>query len=453
MIKIKRIKRLSIIIIVVIVSGFFGYKFGLSQGGQFLKSIVEPGSMVTEASYVIFTDGLTVYARDGNTGEIVKSSTNASEVINWIIRTLTNGRTWYERIVLKGNFTIDSPIQVDSYTILELEGKITLADNSNCNLVENRTKNVVFVGIYGGTWDGNKARQTRGNGFFFSANAPDNVERIDIENVELINIKDIGIYLNRALASKVLHSKILNTGSHGFWGDVLHDSIIDDIIFSNVGGVNFLLLNSGANRVSNLYCGGASYIEASSPYDAQFYVQSNAGFFSNIFVDYIYLTGFHVFSGSGNSFNNIRISGPKNPNLNALKVENTIDNTFNNIHIEKIYDGSWNIGINEMGTSDYNVFTNVVARDSTIAYKLIGSHSSIKNSIPFTENSGVVSIKNDDFITHDLAATPSLVTITPTAQRVTAVPFKNSTHFQVGLWDNSGNVITAPEDVYWYAEV
>ncbi len=91
MVRFYKIKRLSIIIFIAIISGFFGYRFGFSQAGQFLKSIVEPGSMVTEASYVIFTNGVTVYARNGNTGEIVKSSNNASEVIQYTINQLANG--------------------------------------------------------------------------------------------------------------------------------------------------------------------------------------------------------------------------------------------------------------------------------------------------------------------------------------------------------------------------
>ncbi len=114
-----RIKQILIIIIVVIISGFFGYRFGLSQGGQFLKSIVEPGSMVTEASYIIFTDGMNVYARDGNTGEIVKNSNNASEVLQYTIDKSINGG----KIFVKGLFIIKNDFVIPAITEdLTIEG-------------------------------------------------------------------------------------------------------------------------------------------------------------------------------------------------------------------------------------------------------------------------------------------------------------------------------------------
>ncbi len=86
-----RVKQILIIVFVVILSGVFGYRFGLSESDNFLKSIVQPGSMVIEASYVIFTDGSTVYARNGLTGEIEFSGTDASTVIQNTINALTNG--------------------------------------------------------------------------------------------------------------------------------------------------------------------------------------------------------------------------------------------------------------------------------------------------------------------------------------------------------------------------
>ncbi len=123
MIKIEKIKRLSIIIFVVIISGFFGYRFGLSQSGQFLKSIVEPGSMVTEASYIIFTDGSTVYARNGLTGEIEFSGIDASTVIQSAI----NGLTDAPHLNLKGGliyfhpafYYIDTPITINGTSLYD----------------------------------------------------------------------------------------------------------------------------------------------------------------------------------------------------------------------------------------------------------------------------------------------------------------------------------------------
>jgi len=76
-----RIRNISFIFLITVFSALVGYKFGIAQN-SFFKTIIEPGSMVTEASYIIFTDGTNVYARNGLTGEIEISGADAGEVIN-----------------------------------------------------------------------------------------------------------------------------------------------------------------------------------------------------------------------------------------------------------------------------------------------------------------------------------------------------------------------------------
>lgn len=55
-------------------------------------SVIQPGSMVTEASYIIFTDGTNYYARNGTTGKIDFSGTVALTAINYAINALKNGK-------------------------------------------------------------------------------------------------------------------------------------------------------------------------------------------------------------------------------------------------------------------------------------------------------------------------------------------------------------------------
>ncbi|MDI6690557.1 MAG: hypothetical protein QME50_01650, partial [Candidatus Bathyarchaeota archaeon] len=81
---------------------------------------------------------------------------------------LTTNRTWKEKIILKGNFTISNTIIVKSYTILEFQGKITVADNVNIDAAiksegfdefagTNSTGAAVEVEIVGLKLDGNHA--------------------------------------------------------------------------------------------------------------------------------------------------------------------------------------------------------------------------------------------------------------------------------------------------------
>jgi len=54
-------------------------------------SIIEPGSMVTEANYVIFIDGSSYYAKNGKTGEIQFSGTDAANVIQLALNAIPQG--------------------------------------------------------------------------------------------------------------------------------------------------------------------------------------------------------------------------------------------------------------------------------------------------------------------------------------------------------------------------
>jgi hypothetical protein len=109
--KVEKIKRVSAIISVVLLSGFLGYKFGSASLGLF-KAVIEPGSMVTEASYVIFQDDYgNVYARNGLTGEIEFSGTDASTVIQSAIDAGTG-----EIFVKKGTYTLNTQLQLKAWS-------------------------------------------------------------------------------------------------------------------------------------------------------------------------------------------------------------------------------------------------------------------------------------------------------------------------------------------------
>ena len=125
------------------------------------------------ASYTIWREGDNYYTA-GASG-IRFSGKNAGEVIQSAIDALTMGRTWKEKIILKSDFTISSTIIIKSYTILEFQGKVTVADNANIDAViksegfdelagTDSTGGVVEVEIDGLKLDGNKEKQTRGFG-------------------------------------------------------------------------------------------------------------------------------------------------------------------------------------------------------------------------------------------------------------------------------------------------
>jgi parallel beta-helix repeat protein len=93
---------------------------------------------------------------------LVDYGTVASTVVASALAALTAGRTWPETLVLTGNFTFTARVNVPSYTVIEVQGIITLANGVNDDIF--RLTAVSNVEIYGGRLHGNQANQTAGVG-------------------------------------------------------------------------------------------------------------------------------------------------------------------------------------------------------------------------------------------------------------------------------------------------
>ncbi len=109
----------------------------------------------TESNYLIFQDGTTINAKNSLTGKIDFTGNDARAVIQNAINNLTSGRTWSERIVIKGIYLINNItnwISIPDYTIIDLYGKLISTDNTK-----------LMIGIFGdnvelnhGDYDGNR---------------------------------------------------------------------------------------------------------------------------------------------------------------------------------------------------------------------------------------------------------------------------------------------------------
>jgi len=151
-----------------------------------------------EPSYTIWRNGSTYYAEDAY-GLPWGESSNASMIINNVLSGLTSGRTWKEKILIVGNIEITNPLIVHSYTILQLDGQITLANNVNTDLVKsynfdnltgtNSTDGVQDVVFTGGVYDGNRANNP-GSGCGFQLYG----KRYTLDNIEVRNCGSDGIY-------------------------------------------------------------------------------------------------------------------------------------------------------------------------------------------------------------------------------------------------------------------
>lgn len=173
--------------------------------------LIEANSFQTEASYIVFKSGTTTYARNGATGEIDFSGSVSSTIINYALGNLTSGRTYKEKVLIKGNYEITSALRVYSFTILLIDGLLTLADSTNENLIENAdlADGNTYIDIIGGYLNGNGENQVDGN---------DNMKQCGIlfRGVRWFQIRDMFIYQTYYANIRVVESTNSISSRNGF---------------------------------------------------------------------------------------------------------------------------------------------------------------------------------------------------------------------------------------------
>jgi len=179
---------IALVLIACLVSSSIVYfVFGVSPSSTpTISGGIYPGA----PSYTVWCEGSNYFAKDAN-GEIDYSGTNASQIINNALNALTSGRTWKEKVLIKGDITLTHDIIMPSYTHLEILGRIFLASGTNRPIIRNKDlfDGNTFLEVSGsGILDGNKAGQTIHN-----CSDQVGVCGIDFENSTNIVIRDITI--------------------------------------------------------------------------------------------------------------------------------------------------------------------------------------------------------------------------------------------------------------------
>jgi hypothetical protein len=117
--KSKHLKQALVLGAVVLCVFSVGYFVGLTAA-QTWTTAIEPGSLVETASYVIWTDGTYVYAKNGKTGAIDFKGTDASTVIQSAINALgTDGGKIFIR---KGVYYLPTGLTITQHSVI-LEGE------------------------------------------------------------------------------------------------------------------------------------------------------------------------------------------------------------------------------------------------------------------------------------------------------------------------------------------
>jgi len=212
-----KVKLVSVVTLILILSNFLVYQYVLGASGS-ATYVVSPLGFVKPSSYIIEQIGSTYYAIDGTYGTELTSGTDATTVINYALSNgLTSGRTWKETVVCKGEFIIDQALTIPSYTILKIFGKITLAEGVTDNIIEAVDAN--DFEIIGGEIDGQATLQADGD---------------DRE-------EQCGIYIIRGYDFSVHNIKVYNTVYSNIRIRESHDGeVVNNIFDTTTGGTDIV---------------------------------------------------------------------------------------------------------------------------------------------------------------------------------------------------------------------
>ena len=445
--------------------------------------------------YTVFSDGTNIYARANFAGGTDYSGTDATSIIQSALNGLTSGRTWKEKVVVKGNYLGLDQITIPSYTVLEVQGKLKAKAFTSAKsfIVSSST---TYVEIIGGEIDGSGDLQSYDtNSILFSSVTYGRIygvivggarritaegENIKLSSCKFVHVTNCVTYVyaekgydqikligsgceNNVIANNLCDgtnrqcSNAIQIATGGSYNLVEGNVVVSGDRGLKVHSGTYNLLRGNVVRAVSGYTiyGGLDIIDSGSNnvYEGNYvYGASDGGIFvrgsgsanNNIFCNnYIYLRNSGTNYGADLESNSVgtRITG--NIFFGGAGTDTGI----------RVQSGATNTYIEGNDISDATIETKITDA---------GTNTIIKRNRGYvTENSGTATIANNEWVPHGLAGTPTVVTVTTrTATYGTpAVPVivgwigQNSTHFQVSAYWTNGTAITADAiNISWDAE-
>jgi len=284
---------------------------------------------------------------------------------------LRNSRTKnfdYEKVTLGHQFnSIGATLEVESYTILQLDGEITLANSVDSPMLTNKTTTDDHILVEGGYWDANRDNQASGNGFDFRGADGSDISRIDLYDIRLHDVDDHGIYYYWVWGSYLNHVNVYNVDEDGVYLYHFVDARVRRLTTTSTSDIGFHLYSGSCNSFDCFYMGGST----GSGEPAQIYNDGcDNSQWSNIRVDNPASDGVEL---TGNAIQNIfhgltitTATYPADNTKDALVLATGADfNVFEDFYIGKKTQGGaidWRYGINE-GDGEYNIYASGIIRN------------------------------------------------------------------------------------------
>jgi len=384
----------SVLLLLLIVASSFA-NITISNSGMIDSS---GQSMLTDgASFIIFTDGTTTYAKNGTSGMIDSYNTNSTIVFQYVFGNVTSG----DKIqVKKGTYEINTKLTLDSTQMpIYLEGQGSMLDWDRVGTVLNASSlhgNMIEVG-------GDHVERTSGfhmTGFAMELSGQTLGAGVEIHNpvgcfLRELWIKephDVGIKLMISGApghggatgccNTIFHCRVDTSGGTGIISDGVYSKVILNLVQGSIGAAGNIVVNGAQTLVmGNTIMGGSSDVGISI-IGAQCRVIGN-------FVSLCDNHGIRLQSDnnliSGNYlYNNNQGNAPNSADIRVLDSSN---NSITGNHIKDTA-GKMDYGIYETGTSDGNAISNNYMSGHTNAeISVVGANTTICNNPGYNNNS------------------------------------------------------------------
>lgn len=434
----RRKLNLTLTVLALIISYFATYRFGVYVGSATLETssetILEHGSLATEATYVVGRMNSThTYAKRGFNGQIDFIGTDFSTILYLAVNATENGGGGLVFIRASGStpYSVTSTVKLGSNIAIMGEGEGTnlkIADNAGIVVFRNKNpldyidRNIIIANLQ---IDGNKANQPLDEdtgGIYFIKVTDFRVEGLYIHHVASPypgRASKYGMNFNTCLRGQIIRNRVSDSDFVG--------------IYLCSGGQHVVAENVIKNQYGITLDGASLSVVANN-----FMVFKTATGTHGIKVMDVAPTGVVVVDNVVQYYDIgilLAASDMLHPPNNNLVAFNSLYGNTNGIFI-----GS--------GVQKTYVIANII-QGSTTPVTDSGIETKIKLNFGYvTENSGTATGTSPIAVAHGLATTPTIVLISPQG----STPYQtsntaNATH--ITIYHNAPTSIT----VSWYAEV
>lgn len=193
-----------------------------------------------EARYLVYKQGDTIYAKNGENGNIDAQGIDAKTVLQYAFGHLAPGRVWKEKVVALGDFSIDnkiSPLNISDQTVFTLFGRMTGTE---------KKKVMVTLGndviIENGLYDGNRGSE--------NSTGADNARVIFADNKSNVTIRDLKVIngFGRGIQARYPKNNVIeNVVVENCDKNIMHNVIAKDLVTDQ--GVCFIKNVTSINAV------------------------------------------------------------------------------------------------------------------------------------------------------------------------------------------------------------